>query len=417
MKRRLWQILGPVLCACILVFGALLLPLRFGAPSAREVHSAAVSLNRDVLSGERMKKAAVRRGYVPFIGSSELSRMDPFHPSVLAQKYHRNYNTLLLGDPGTQDLSQFVDNQSLLGKLRGKKVVFIISPQWFTAGGQRSDAFAYYYSPLEMSGWLLHKRGGLADRYAARRILAMGNTKGAVHAALLSVAAGQKLSWPVRTQLRAQHQLLLNEDNLFSRTLHSGRPAKITRAAAKLPAHATDAQLAKLADKMGRRCSRNNPFGINDGFFRKRLYGRKLARLAGSQQNFDYRRSPEYSDLELLLHEFARNRINVQFIIPPVNARWADYTGLPRDMMTETASKIKYQLRSQGFDHILDMTTDAKKSAYMEDTIHLGWRGWVAVDKTVHPFLERKLPAPHYHLQNRFYTHKWQQTVMGANHE
>lgn len=414
MKRRLWQILGPVLCACILVFGALLLPLRFGKPNSHQVHSAAVSLSRDVLSGERMKGAAVQSGYVPFIGSSELSRMDPFHPSVLAQKYHRNYKTLLLGDPGTQELSHFVDDQSLFTKLRGKKAVVILSPQWFTPGGQRKDAFAYYYSPLEMTGWLLNERGGLADRYAARRILAMGTAKGAVHQGLLNVAAGQKFSWQERLALHMQHQLLLNEDNLFSRFLHSRRPAMITKAATKLPARATNAQLSKLAGTMGAKNSGNNDLGINDAFFSQRLQGRKLKQLAGSQRHFDYRRSPEYSDMQLMLSEFAKNHVNVQFIIPPVNARWSAYTGLRRSMLLATATKIKYQLRSQGFTHILDMSSDAAKNEYMEDTIHLGWRGWVRVDKTVHPFLENKQRQPQYHLQNRFYTRKWQQTVMGA---
>ena len=415
MKRKLWHIFGPVACACVLVFAGLLLPLPLDKPSDAEVNDAATSLNQTVLLGQQMKGAAASRGYVPFIGSSELSRMEPFHPSVLAQKYHRGYKTLLLGGPGTQSLTQFVDNQNVYNRLRNKKAVVIISPQWFTKMGQRPDAFAYYYSPLELTGWLLAKRGGVGDRYAARRILQMKNTTGLVHQALLNVAAGQKLSANQRFVLRLQHQLLRNEDRIFSRFDRKNHIKKINQAAKKLPSTATNAQLDQLAGKLGAKSSRSNDFGISDAFFNKRLRGKRLTRLQGSQCNFDYRRSPEYSDMQLLLKEFAKNHTQVQFIIPPVNARWADYTGLPESMMNQTVAKIKQQLRTQSFTNILDMTKDGARPHYMEDTIHLGWRGWVAVDQTVRPFLEKPQPAPKYHLSNYYFTKKWQNKVVGAN--
>jgi D-alanine transfer protein len=44
----------------------------------------------------------------------------------------------------------------------------------------------------------------------------------------------------------------------------------------------------------------------------------------------------------------------------------------------------------------------------MEDTIHLGWRGWLKMDQQVKPFLSRKQPAAHYRIQNRFFSRTWQ---------
>jgi D-alanine transfer protein len=409
MKRKLWLIFGPVICACVLVLGLLLMPLHFGKPAPKKLAAAAVSLNQDVLLGSTIKNHAVAADYVPFIGSSELSRMDPFHPSVLAAKYG-GYKTLLLGGPGTQSLTQFVDNQSMFKRLRNRKVVFIISPQWFTPGGQRRDAFAYYYSPMQLTTWLLGKRGGVADRYAARRILQMGNTSGAVRQGLLSVAAGQKLPQWQRTLLRANLRILRNEDGLFSRfTATSKNATRIANAEKKLPAHASNAQLDKLAGKMGAHASRGNNFGISDKFFDSRLRGKKILKLQGSQNKFDYRRSPEYSDFQLLLRNFAQNNITVQFVIPPVNAKWAAYTGLRDDMLTQTVAKIKHQLSTQGFTHVLDMSRDGQKSHYMEDTIHLGWRGWVDVNKTVRPFITHKQAKPHYRISNYYFTRSWQQ--------
>lgn len=412
MKKRLWWIFGPALCAGLIVLGLLVVPFHFSTVKSHTLATAAVSLKKNVLVGERMKDEAVRRDYVPFMGSSELSRLDAFHPSVLAQKYHRPYHTLLLGGPGTQSLVQYADNQSLFQRLRGRKVVFIISPQWFTPQGQRPDAFAYYYSPLQTTRWLLGKRGGLADRYAARRLLQMGNTKGGVHQALMNVAAGQPVQGLLRTRLQISLQILQNEEGLFGRHTSAKNQAKIMQSAAKLPFKENQQQLATLARNMGAQATNGNQFGIRNHFFDKRLGGDKLSDLKGAQVKFDYRRSPEYSDFQLLLTAFAKNHVQVQFVIPPVNQKWATYTGLRSGMMTQTVAKIKTQLHQQGFTHVLDLSRDGNQPYFMEDTIHLGWRGWLKVDQTVKPFLEQRQATPQYRLNNQYFTKTWQQKLI-----
>ncbi|MGM5487208.1 MAG: D-alanyl-lipoteichoic acid biosynthesis protein DltD, partial [Pseudolactococcus raffinolactis] len=41
------------------------------------------------------------------------------------------------------------------------------------------------------------------------------------------------------------------------------------------------------------------------------------------------------------------------------------------------------------------------------DTIHLGWNGWLAFDKSVNTFLTTKQPKPKYHLNDHFFTPEW----------
>jgi D-alanine transfer protein len=45
----------------------------------------------------------------------------------------------------------------------------------------------------------------------------------------------------------------------------------------------------------------------------------------------------------------------------------------------------------------------------MEDTIHMGWNGWIAFDKAVNPFVTKAEKAPTYHLNDRFFTNEWSQ--------
>ncbi|KRL87612.1 D-alanyl-lipoteichoic acid biosynthesis protein DltD [Lacticaseibacillus pantheris] len=412
-RRKLWHILGPVIIAGALLAGGLVIPWHYGPLSQSTVNRAAVSMSPDVFLGERIKRQAVSEGYVPFMGSSELSRMDPLHPSVLATKYKRNYRPLLMGAPGTQSLTQFLSSQTLLAHKAPSKVVFIVSPQWFTPKGQQASAFDYYYSPLDTIVWLQHAHNTAANRYAAQRILSMpsGKNGGVIADALLRIAAGQKLTTNQRRLLAIRRQILTNEDALFSRFQLRNNLPRIDKAAKQLPAHDNVQELTQRANELGKAGTRGNELGIDSHFFRERLGHGQLGRLRGSQSGYDYRQSPEYSDLELVLNQFAEHNTQVLFVIPPVNGRWARYTGLSQSMMQQTVAKIKYQLSSQGFNHVLDLSRDGDEQYFMQDTIHLGWRGWLAVDGAVKPFLEQKQVEPQYNIQNRFLTKTWQQTL------
>ncbi len=46
-----------------------------------------------------------------------------------------------------------------------------------------------------------------------------------------------------------------------------------------------------------------------------------------------YVKSPEYSDFQLMLNQFANDHTNVLFIIPPINAKWQKYTGMSSAML------------------------------------------------------------------------------------
>ncbi|WP_461215413.1 D-alanyl-lipoteichoic acid biosynthesis protein DltD [Lacticaseibacillus sp. GG6-2] len=408
MKRRLLMIFGPVVLAALLVAALLSIPLPHSRFSKATVQEGAVSMAPNVLLGQSIKQQAFAGNYVPFMGSSELSRMDAFHPSVLAAKYHRDYRPFLLGAPGTQSLTQYLDDQSFIRQYRGRKLVFIISPQWFTPAGDNRNAFDYFYSPQQAIIFLYHaKPQRVADRYAAKRMLQLAPTKpfSDVHQGLLDIAAGQPLGHGLRTRLRWQQTLLHNEDVLFSRFSVRHRYRRIQAGERLLPQHATNQQLDTLAASVGKKATTNNDLGIDNHFFKQRLGGNKLAKMRGKQANFDYRRSPEYNDFELLLMQFAQNHIQVQFIIPPINQKWAHYTGLREPMVAQTTAKLRQQLKSQGFTHVLDLSRAGSRPYFMEDTIHLGWRGWVAVDRTVNPFLTQPQAAPHYHI-NPYYLHK-----------
>ena len=76
-------------------------------------------------------------------------------------------------------------------------------------------------------------------------------------------------------------------------------------------------------------------------------------------------------------------------------------------MYQKAVAKIKYQLQSQGFTNIADFSKDGNKSYFMQDTIHMGWNGWLALDKAVNPFLSKKKTLPNYTINDQFLTKAW----------
>ncbi|WP_261807334.1 D-alanyl-lipoteichoic acid biosynthesis protein DltD [Lapidilactobacillus luobeiensis] len=413
--KQLWRTFGPVLVAVLAALALFATPWRGLKISSQTVKEAAVSLSNNVYRGEKIKDVAVKDNYVPFIGSSELSRMDALHPSVLAAKYQRGYQTLLLGGPGSQSLNHYFTIQEMRTQLRNKKIVYVISPQWFTPQGQRADAFGYYYSALQAADWLLQAKNTKADRYAAKRLLTMpsGTSSLLIETATKKIAAGRPLLMVEKLMLTQKQIILKNEDALFSTIDLDNNWQHIQNEAKKLPATDNNKLLDQVATTQARQETKDNQFDIKDSFFKKELRGgRRLPRLKDSQTRFDYRRSPEYADFQLVLQQLAALNCQVEFVLPPINQRWVDYTGLNMTMWRQTTKKIKQQLTSQGFTNIDDLSEDGNQSYYMEDTIHIGWRGWLRMDQSVKPFLTKQQAQPDYQINDYYLSQAWQQKIV-----
>ena len=182
----------------------------------------------------------------------------------------------------------------------------------------------------------------------------------------------------------------------------------------ELPDEFSYEALDQVAVRDAEEHTKSNSFGIDDRFYKKRL-SKKIGKLKGFQEHLSYEVSQEYGDLQLVLNQFAKLKTNVIFVIPPVNSKWMAYTGLNQEMYYATVLKIRYQLESQGFTNIADFSKDGDQAYFMQDTIHMGWKGWVAFDKAVDPFVSNPTPAPSYNLNDRFYSKDWANYTANPN--
>ncbi|MDR0817875.1 MAG: D-alanyl-lipoteichoic acid biosynthesis protein DltD [Clostridiales Family XIII bacterium] len=406
--KRFFISLLPLLLAVLIVFVCLAAPAGISEPRLR---TASASMGTTVLSSSIIKQQAMSdERYIPFFGSSELRRFNITHPSLLAKKYGRSYTPFLLGTKGTQSLTHFLFIQSMGESVRGKRAVFIISPQWFQKKGIDEAALAQFCSPLGNFDYVSDTAAPDAERkYFARRMLGFDYMQ---HDAVLKSAfeamADGAAADPVTTQRgRANLRLLTMEDKLFSRFFIENHNNTIDSRLSSMPDKYDKVRLTELAKKIGQRHTSNNKFYINNNFYRWRIRP-ELKHWKGRQKKLKYDKSPEYGDFQLVLSQMASKDMDVLFVIPPVNEAWTAYTGLDPVMYQRFVSKIKLQLESQGFTRILDLSKRGSEPYFMQDTIHLGWLGWLAMDEAVQPFLEAdKLPKPEYSIDPYYYSKEW----------
>lgn len=413
IKKKLFGIFGPILISAVLLIGLFFAPFKVDLDSKKVLDNASTSMATNVLRGNAIKNKAIgSKEYIPFFGSSELSRISPFHPSVLADKYNRNYRPFLLGAPGTQSLTQALMMQSMGKNLSHKKVIFILSPQWFVKDGVTNDYFDAYYSDLQTYQWVTQlKQVTDDDSYLARRLLEFPKVKEdqRLENALQNISTKKMPNESDKSYLELMYNALSREDELFGKIGMISKEKAIEKSKKRLPETYNPDALNQLAIEIGKNATNNNQFEIANSFYNKRLK-KKLSELENSQKNWDYRYSREYSDLQLVLSQLAQDNADVLFIIPPVNKRWSDFTGLSQEMLQGFANKVKFQLTSQGFNNIADFTKNCDTPYFMADTIHLGWRGWLAADQQIQPFIENgSKQSPKYQLDNSFYSKKWQQ--------
>lgn len=411
MLKRLWRIFGPVICALVLVVVVI-----YCYPQGRKHNYQTDKRNAVTLTTANFKSRINKTNalsnkehrFVPFFGSSEWLRFDALHPAVLAEKYDRNYRPYFIGQRGAASLNQYLGMQQMLPELKNGTAVYVLSPQWFTKKGYNSAAFQQFFSNDQLSSFLNQNEADENSEYAAKRILEM-KPQIAMKSQLSKVAKGQELNAFDKTYVQFLAEINKREDALFSPFAapnNANYDKKVLPYLKELPDEFSYEALDQVAVRDAEEHTKSNSFGIDDRFYKKRL-SKKIGKLKGFQEHLSYEVSQEYGDLQLVLNQFAKSKTNVIFVIPPVNSKWMAYTGLNQEMYDATVSKIRYQLESQGFTNIADFSKDGDQAYFMQDTIHMGWKGWVAFDKAVDPFVSNPTPAPSYKLNDRFYSKDW----------
>ena len=390
MKKALFS---PMIFAFLTLVILMMIPNSWIAQfiSKQRVYEAATELNPCMFQGKYIQsKMLVDNRYLPIYGSSELSRLDAFHPSNYFQENKDGFIPFLIGRGGSISIIHFLNFAEHTQQLKGKKIVFILSPQWFQPRGADEPHFVPNYSTVQGYDLAFNKTiDPKIKKQAIKRLLKFTPVKNDQILSILYNAEISNNPWIKQEALLVRPLAYAYRGVLEKKDLYYSLLGEIPkhREIKWQVRNKSWAQLKKQADLEGKKQSRHNPFCVLYSWYKKIKIKGPL--LRNSQRGASYGRSVEYYDFDLMLDLLKESGAKPLFISIPVNGRWYDYTGFPKKGRIAYYKRIKHQVEAKGFP-IADFSGHEYDPYFMKDTMHIGWKGWVYVDKAIKDFYDAK---------------------------
>ena len=404
IRRRLWQMLiaGLLFIVTVMEMGPItqwVVTQLYLKPGV--IEQVAGSQSNEVFKGTILQQQGLEsQDILPVYGSSEFSSVSEFHPSFLFAGNPTGFTPFFIGHGGCQDLVHVLNVASQTQALRGKKVVVILSSQWFVPEGLAPDYLAENFSALQTYRLLLNNQltVGTKQQIASRLLQFPYVTENYPILAKLLAHYGQFDAKSRTIQLlygsfgRLEMAALEVKDAYDSvrllQIINANNQTKLRQGIVPVPNPPplkSWTELSAQATKDGQKAVTNNPFGIEDSYYLEYIK-KELGKNKGSAQNDQLTASPEYQDLQLLLDVLKQTGAKPMFIIVPVNGWWADYTGFPLVERRTYYQRVNQMVKQQGFQ-VADFSGHEYDLYFLKDIMHLGWKGWVNVDEAMDDFV------------------------------
>lgn len=342
-----------------------------------------------------LRAAAALDDTLPVFGSSELKTTQICtHPASFFAGKRCGFQVDLIGRGSCQSLVHAMVIAASGQSLTGKKAVLITAPQSYVEDGIAPDLFMANFSEQQMLTLLSDKTIPAGQRqYLARRVAELIEAYNAQYGASLqqTTAAGllTRAAAKEQTALEAlltpyaaiSEWLLDTRDLAVSHRVIAEAPEAQTVKSAQIDWAAEEqAALAQAADMTA-----GNDFYMEDDYYNTYI-GRRLSRQAGKDAAVSYDVSPEYDDLRCLFEICRAKQMQILFIHVPLHGTWSDYTGLSAERRQTYYENVRQIAAEYDNVTLLDLTGYEYEPYFLCDTMHLGWKGWLTVDKAIAEF-------------------------------
>ena len=341
-----------------------------------------------------LKQSAAREDNLIVYGSSELRTTEiSTHPANFFAGKRSGFQVNLVGRGSCQSLIHAMSIAASGDALSGKKVVLITSPQSFVEEGIAPDLFmanfsAQQYLELleaqdisqEVKLYISARVAELFDRYEAMpdssktdpaiRCLAEHNARPRLATSVQNAALSPYYAF--------ERYLLDLKDMVLSRSLlesAEGIPANLKAGEIDwaLEEEAALAEAARMTD--------NNEFAILNDYYTTYI-GTRLDRQKNKDKDLDYSLSKEYDDLQILFEICRQKGIQPLFVHLPLNGQWSDYTGFAAEKRQVYYENVRTVAKEYDIE-LLDLTGYEYEEYFLCDVMHLGWKGWLEVDRAL----------------------------------
>ena len=315
-------------------------------------------------------------------GSSEFStprKIVPQVPSVVFGTNDYGLRLMLVGEAYDQSLWHAI----ALGAFEGAgvprgKVAIIVTPGWFTDGGQDPETFKTRFSYSLYDAFCANPHvPEQAKQYVRERLEALGVDETTLNAAspalpqdyLNKAALGALDDFKLRqglVEVREKGQELVESDH---------------------PSAPDFASMRADAAKMGAEKSTTNDWGLEDAFYTEQLEP-VLDELAGSRAGETYTDTPEYDDLACFLDIAEACQLETLVILAPEMGPYYDLIGIPADVRAGCYDRVRSIVNGRDGVEIADFSDKEYEKYFLYDIVHFGWTGWIDVEKSIYEFAQ-----------------------------
>lgn len=321
------------------------------------------------------------------LGSSELSAADELaYPPSLFNNGNSNYNMILMGAGYLQGVPQAVNVGALQNNIKNGKVVLILSPQWFSESGLTSDAYCSRFEEANYIEFLKNANISAATKTAVsnRMEVLLASDPATLqrvkqynaiylHHSLNPVSYAKLWAYEAFINAKTRFELARELDNL----------EEVGGSLVEAENLDFDA-LKQQAFTVGEEECTNNSFGVYDDYYDTYLR-EDIEGLKGSKESETFAVSPEYDDFRLFLDVCKETGIEPLIISMPVNGRWYDYTKHSKADRNTYYQNIR-NICSEYDVKLVDYSDREYELYFLKDVMHMGWKGWVHLDRDVYSF-------------------------------
>ena len=393
MKRRLLAA-AAALVACAAAVAGVTAAVRTGMP-AYPAALAADNATEKITGTYLVSEGARQPDSLLILGSSELRTTDILtHPANFFAGSGLQVD--LVGRGSCQSLIHALIVGGQGQALEGRKIVLITAPQSYVPEGIASDMFMANYSQQQLLRVLTDETvpdaiktylAGRVQELFARYEADTGATpqKGTAGDVLSAAWAEGHSPAPYLPFAALTEWLLETKDLADARTCiaaYTGRPAEARGDSLDFDWAAWE----QAAMDQAREMVTNNDFAMQDSYYATYI-GARLEQQAGQDAGLSYAQSPEYDDLRCLLDLCRLRNLEVLFVHVPMHGSWYDYTGFSADERAVYYENVREIAAQYDNVQLLDLTGYEYEPYFLCDTMHLGWKGWLAVDRAIVEFV------------------------------
>lgn len=388
MKKPYSCIIAIVLFGCIMLSG-----IFWYRRIIADKSQAMIYYNTDARNFcSRAMKELFTENSIPVFGSSELDASDAVgFPPTLFHNGASDFNMILIGRGFMENLHHAISLGAMADDIPGRKVVLILSPQWFRGSDLGSEAYASRFSERMYSQFLKNRnisevtKQKITDRVKA--LLVSDSVQLERVEEYEEVYLGKSIS-PIRHLRLTLYDAFMDEKQLLTLVKESMDVSVQSEA----PVHVGDIDFEKLMDdavKAGEEACTNNKLYVYDEYFDMYIKD-VLEEKRDSEIGNSYLDSPQYADFCLFLDVCKETGIEPLVVSVPVNGYWYDWIGFAKEGRQGYYQKIR-DICGEYDVKLADFSDKEYEPYFLKDIMHMGWKGWVYFDEAVYRFSQGDL--------------------------